>query len=350
MFIQEIKNKEIWEGFLKNIQKKTFLQSWNWGEFQKEMGEKIWRLGIYEKASNLVSVALVIKVLARRGNFLLVPHGPIVRMQRLDNKKRNDFKFGILKILAEKLKKIAKEEKVSFIRINPIWKKTEENIKTFKDLKFKDAPIHIHPEATWQLNINPLEEELLRNMRKTTRYLIKKAMRDKDIEIIQSQKLENVKNFSKLHKKVSQRQHFIPFSQSYLEKEFSVFQRDNQISLIIGKYKGKVIASAFVVFWSGKAFYHHAVFLKEYSKIPIAYFILWEAIKEAKKRRFSCFDFWGYVSPKKNPEHPWAGPTLFKMGFGGEKKEYVKTQDFPLSLGYFKSWIVEKIRKKKRSL
>jgi len=47
MEIKEINNKEIWENFLSAIKKKTFLNSWNWGEFQKKEGNKIWRLGIY---------------------------------------------------------------------------------------------------------------------------------------------------------------------------------------------------------------------------------------------------------------------------------------------------------------
>lgn len=32
------------------IEEKTFLQSWNWGEFNKMMRDKIWRLGIYESS------------------------------------------------------------------------------------------------------------------------------------------------------------------------------------------------------------------------------------------------------------------------------------------------------------
>jgi len=46
MEIKEINNKEDWEGFLLRCDEKTFLNSWNWGEFQKREGEKIWRLGI----------------------------------------------------------------------------------------------------------------------------------------------------------------------------------------------------------------------------------------------------------------------------------------------------------------
>jgi lipid II:glycine glycyltransferase (peptidoglycan interpeptide bridge formation enzyme) len=76
----------------------------------------------------------------------------------------------------------------------------------------------------------------------------------------------------------------------------------------------------------------------------------WEAIKEAKKRGCVLYDFWGYVDPKKEPNHPWAGPTLFKMGFGGNAHEYVKTQDLPLSWKYLPTAFFEKVRKIRRHL
>ena len=78
MEIREITDKRIWEEFLGQCAEKTFLQSWDWGEFQKMMQNKIWRFGIYE-SNELISVALVVKNIARRGTFLLIPHGPVVR-------------------------------------------------------------------------------------------------------------------------------------------------------------------------------------------------------------------------------------------------------------------------------
>jgi len=38
------------------------------------------------------------------------------------------------------------------------------------------------------------------------------------------------------------------------------------------------------------------------------------------------------------------------MGFGGVEKEYLKTQDFPLSEKYWLAFLFEKLRKRKRGL
>lgn len=346
MEIKEITEKKIWQDFLNNCQEKTFLQSWNWGEFQLLMNNKIWRFGIYEKG-HLISIVLIVKNIAKRGTFLLIPHGPII----IDNKLNNfEFKKNILDVLLKKIKIISKQENASFIRIAPIWKRIKENEKIFNDYKFIKSSMLIHLEATWQLDITPNEENLFKNMRKTTRYLIKKAQENKDIEIIKSDDLNDVKIFSQLHNSVSLRQKFIPFSLKFLENEFLSFNQDSDALIFKAKYQGKIVGSCFVVFDSNKAYYHHSALLSEFSKIPVVYLLIWEAIKEAKNRGCVIFDFWGFIDPKIQPNHPWAGPTLFKMGFGGQNNDFVESKDLPISFKYWFTYIFEKIRKLKRGL
>jgi len=347
--IQEIKDKENWEDFILGCKEKTFLDSWNWGEFQEKQGNKVWRLGLYEN-QELIASALVIKIKAKRGTFLFVPHGPNVIEQRTANREQ------ILKILLNTLKEIGKKEKASFIRIAPIWDRKEENIIFFKKLGFKNAPIHIHPEITWELDITPSEEELLISMRKTTRYLIKQGLRNKALEIIKSRNIEDLKIFNEIYQETAARHNFVPFPLEYLRNQFSAFNPDEQISIFLAKYKEKIVSGAIIVFWQNIAFYHHSASLSKYRKIPVSYFLQWEVIKEAKRRGCQCYNFWG-IAPEIRDEsqvskskHPWAGLTLFKMGFGGYRKEYVKTQDLPFSLAYWLTYFFEKLRKIKRGL
>lgn len=332
MEIKEIKNKEIWEEFLLNCREKTFLDSWNWGVFQDKQEDKIWRWGIFEN-NKIIAVALIIKIRAKRGTFLFLPHAPV-----------GDLKC--LNILTENLKKLAKKEGASFIRIAPICQNTEENKKAFKDLGFKDAPIHIHPELTWELDIKPSEEEILSKMRKTTRYLIKKAQKDKDIQIIQSVNLNDLNIFCDLLKRTADRHSFTPFSLNYLTEQFSSFGPDNQIVIWLGKYKGEVISSAITVYWQKIGFYHHGASIEHNSnQTPVTYLQQWEMIREAKKRGCETYNFWG-ISKREN--HPWAGLSQFKMGFGGYEKEYVKTQDLPISIFYYLTSAFENLRRIKR--
>lgn len=345
MNIRLIQSQSEWDQWLSRCEEKSFLHVWEWGEFALSMGEKIWRYGIYDR-EELRAVALVEKKSARRGTFLLIPHGPV-----LENQKGNaKLKHEILSALLGALKVLAKEEGTSFIRINPIWSRTDENIRVFKELGFRDAPLQMHPESSWMLSIAPAEEKLMAGMRKTTRYIVRHAQHNPDISVLQSKNSKDVTMFSALHERVSGRQHFVPFSIEYLQKEFDAFSKNDAACILWGRYKGEIVAGAFVIFSHGTAFYHHAVSLPEFAKLSVPYLVQWEAIKEAKRRGCAAYDFWGFVDPRTQPRHPWAGPTLFKMGFGGYAALHVVTQDLPLRWTYWLTFLFEVIRRRKRRL
>lgn len=335
---------------MESCQEKTFLQSWNWGEFQKMEGNKIWRFGIYNNQNNLAGVALVIKIKAKRGTFLFIPHGPVAKPQ-----KEISF-YQILNILLEELKKIAGKENASFIRISPIWERNENNNKVFKGLNFREAPMHMHAEETWELDIRPAEEEILKGMRKTTRYLIRQAEKNKDISITKSRKIEDLEKFMPVYIETAKRHNFVIFPERYLKNELEALLPDNQVVIFLGRYQGEIVSAALFVFWQNMAFYHHSGSISKFNKIPVSYLLQWEAIKEAKKRGCAVYNFWGIAPDVKTEEdvkeskHPWAGLSLFKMGFGGSRRELVKAQDFVVKNTYWLNYIIEFIRKIKRDL
>jgi lipid II:glycine glycyltransferase (peptidoglycan interpeptide bridge formation enzyme) len=339
--IKEIVEKNIWENFLLQCKEKTFLDSWNWQNFNEKMARKSWRFGIYN-GNNLISIFLVSKIGAKRSTFLFIPHGPVILENILLNEKKD-----ILKIILQNLKKLASKERASFIRISPIWERTKENQEVFKELGFRLAPIHMHPEVTWELDISLSVDNILKNMRKTTRYLIRQAEKNNDIEIIKSERLDDLKYFNHIYKETGKRQKFVVYKEEYIKNEFLTFLRDKEICLFLGKYKGEVAVTAIFVFWQNGCFYHHSGSLPEYNKFPVSYLLQWEAIKEAKRRGCNVYNFWGIAD---RPNHPWAGLSLFKMGFGGEKREYVKTQDYIISQKYWINYLIEVARKIKRGL
>jgi len=338
--IKEIKNKNEWESFLINCKDKTFLQSWSWSKFNQALGKKIWRLGVY-KNSELLAVCSVAKIRAKRGIYLLIEHGPVVEH------KEQEKNYEIMKDLLEYLKMLAKEEKANFIRVCPIWERNRENIQLFKTFGFRQAPIHEHPEVSWVLDIDKSEDKLLTNMRKTTRYLIRQGLKNYDIQIIKSKNIQDIDIFNKLYLKTGKRGGFVPFSFSFLQNEFKIFSEDDEILLLLGKYKKEVVAGAMIIFWQNSAFYHQGASLRKYSKMPVSYLLQWEAIKEAKNRGLKHYSFWG-IAPENKINHPWKGLTLFKKGFGGEKQEYVATQDFITSKKYWLNYVIEHSRKIKR--
>lgn len=350
--IIEENNKKDWEDFLKYCSQKTFLTSWNWGEFQKKMGNKIWRLSIYQNSQQIGSF-LLIKIKAKFRNFFFIPHGPVLKDGCL---KSSEIKKEILLEILKFLKNISEKENIDFIRFAPIWKNNQENEKLFEELKFIKAISHIHPEVTWFLDISIPENEILMGMRKNTRNLIRRAQKE-GVEIIQKNSIDGIEDFNNLYKKTVARQYFNPFSLKYLKNEFESFYSDNQIINIFAKYKNEIISSAIIIFWQGMGFYHQGASSQKYPKIPASYLLQWEAIKKAKNNGCKLYNFWGIVPQINSSEdlknnkikkHPWWGISLFKMGFGGYKQEYLKTYDLPLTWRYQIQKTIENLRKIKR--
>jgi peptidoglycan pentaglycine glycine transferase (the first glycine) len=341
MQTKEITDKKIWDAFLDEAQPSSFLHSWEWGLMEQALGRPYFRLGIYNDGG-LIAVAAFTKIQARRGTFLLCSHGPIVKLGF------NDQLLDILNSLRDAVRVIGQKERCHFIRISTITPASKEHEDAFHTAGFRDAPIHMHAELTSILKITSSEEELLKGMRKQTRYSIKKAEKD-GVTVERSTNPADLELFWQIYESTFKRNHFTPFSKEYLSKEFSTFMNAGKGILYFAKYNNERISSAFVIYSNGSGFYHHGASLQKYSNITASHLIQWEAIREAKLRGCTHYNFWG-MSPEGDIKHPWYGYSLFKKGFGGYYEEYVHAKDYILSTRYWLTYIIERIRKIKRGL
>ncbi|MDO8461039.1 MAG: peptidoglycan bridge formation glycyltransferase FemA/FemB family protein, partial [bacterium] len=294
--IKEVSDKRAWSLFLDQAKPFPYFQSWNWSEVLERLGDKVLRLGIYDSKSNLIGVCLINKVKAKRGNYLHARHGPVFL-------KLNPSHFDNV---LNYVKNIAVEENASFIRISPLIKRDDIGIEFFKKRGFRDAPSHnMDAETCWVLDITKSEDELLHEMRKTHRYLIKKE-KTLGIEIIRSTNTSDIKRFLSLYSDLSKRKHFVPHKG--IAEEFGVFEKDDEAVLFLAKYKNKIISGALVVYVSNTAIYRHGASSFQYRNIPASYLLQWEAILEAKKRGKKTYNFWG-IAPTDAKNHPWQGLT-----------------------------------------
>jgi len=334
--VKNIIDKEVWEDFILAHSEANFLQSWDWGEFHKTLNKNVFRTGFYNR-NKLTGVMLSVVEPARRGRYLTVPGGPIIDWQD---------KY-ITDTFANKIRQIAKENNCVFIRTRPQLKSDEFSKNTFKNLGFIKAPMHLHAELTSQLDITKTEEELMVRMRKATRYEIRKAIKE-NIQISASKDEKEIKRFYDLQIETSKRQKFVPFSYKFLHEQFRIFAKNGNALLYKAEFKNKLLAQAFVIFYGKEAVYHYGASTDEGRKHPGAYLIQWEAIREAKKRKMTRYNFWG-VAPEREVNHRFSGLSLFKRGFGGEDFEYLHAQDLVINYPrYLITYLIEQFRKKIR--
>lgn len=336
--IQELTGPQEWTRFFDECGSPSFLQSWEWGEVQKHHGYGVKRFGIYEDGK-LTGIAQTILIRAKRANMIFVPHGPLTAATTDNTKKQVVIK------LRDHLAAIAKQERYHFIRIAPLWEDSAEGRDLFARAGFRMSPIYMHAERVWMLDLQKSEDELLRDMRKTTRYSIRKA--EKEGVVIERN--FDLDRFWQIYEETAKRERFTPFSRKFIRVEYEEFHKTGRDLFLSGLLPdGQCAASALIVFTRSSAFYHQGA--TTHSKIPVSYLLQWHAIQEAKRRGCRYYNFWGILQPGRTPKN-WGGLSLFKQGFGGFQRDYIPTQDFVIDpVRYFLSFLFETLLKMRRGV
>lgn len=325
--ILPIHDKFLWEQKLLSYQFPSIFQSWNYGRVSEELGIEVNNYGIYNK-EHLKGIFQSFLISAKRGKFLHIRGGPY-----LDNWQ--DFKF-IFPIICD----IAKKRDANFIRISPQIEFSEKNLNIFKKLGFINSPIPLlDAEYTWILNIEPDENKIMEGMRKTTRYLIKKAKK-LGVTVTRSRDIDSAFDLKKLYEIMTKEKGIVPHKG--ITEEFVRFVKDDQALIFRGYVNNKLIGAALILFYGKEAIYHHSAHIR--NEVPVSYLMQWEAILEAKKRGKQIYNFYG-IEPTGSRNHPWFGLSLFKMGFGGQVRQFIRTQDYPLNSKYYLTWAIETARR-----
>lgn len=335
MTIKAITDKSAWNAFVKSLPDYSFLESYEWGEVQQRAGEIVEYLGFYE-GEQLVGVALLIGVNARRGKHWLCPHGPLFTQASM-------FESGLQTLIS-----YAKQHtfKAVAVRVAPLLLNTVSTLVALKQAGFKKAPLHVHAELTWVLDITKPEEILLAQMRKTTRHAIKKAeAAGVQIEIINDAR--GLDRFWPLYDQTRQRHGFVPFSRSALAAQIEIFSAANQVYTVVATYQGKDAAAAILIHFGTTVYYYHGASQSNLT-VPAPHLLQWHAICEAKRRSATQYNFWGIAPDDASKNHPFAGITIFKKGFGGRARDYAPAHDHPLSWRYVTLWAVDSWRRYRR--
>lgn len=309
MYIREVK-KEDWNSFL--LQNNgNFLQSFEWGEFQKIMGRKVWRFQVQENGTTLAVCQIFSKQIPfLRKPYLYLPLGPCFARGLSPEKKKEIFNF-----LATEVEKLGEAEKAISFLIEPM---DEFTIKVARG-KLSNIPLRrFQPQKTLLLDLTQSEEKIFQDIYKTNRYNIKFAQKSGvQFEV----KNHYLPEFFQLLKKTSQKDQFGVYQEDYYRKFFDVQSKDLQVNLCLAKFEGNIITAGILVIFNKTAIYLHGASDYNQRHLMGPHFLQWQQILFAKQQGCSVYDFWG-IDEKK-----WPGFTYFKKRFGGYEFLYPKTQE-----------------------
>lgn len=318
---------------VKKYPEANFLQSPDYGKMNELLHDKV-----ITSDFDGAGYALMIVRNAKRGRYLEIPCGPLTDWKD---------KKSVKKVLDE-IAKIGKAERCVFVRIRPQLPATPENLALLEKLGLKKSPMHLAAEHTVMIDLRKTEDELLADMRRQTRYEVRRS--DKfGIKVEKSDSEEIFKEFHTVQAKTAKRQGFVPPNLKVLLAEKEGF--NGNIDIYIAKTtEGEPIAYGMIIRNGKEGDYYEAASTDLNRKMPGAYALLWQAMRDLKADGYERFNLWG-IAPPNQPNHRYAGVTTFKTGFGGAVIEYVPAHDLILSrVGYLKDYVVEVVRKKKRHL
>lgn len=322
-----------WTEVLEKYPEANFLQSPNYGKMNEILDEKV----ITEDYNNNGHALMIVRD-AKRGRYLEIPCGPLIDWK---NKKS-------AKEIFEKIAETAKKEKCVFVRIRPQLIKDTKTMQLLKDLGLKIAPMHLAAEHTVIIDLRKTEDELLADMRRQTRYEVRRALKQ-GIIVERDNSEEIFKEFRKIQASTAKRQGFVPPNLKTLLAEREAF--GDQIAIYTAKTsEGKPIAYGMIIKDGKEGDYYEAASTELNRKMPGAYALLWQAMRDLKADGYERFNLWG-IAPPGQPNHRYAGVTTFKTGFGGKVVEYVPAHDMVINkMAYLKNLLVETARKKRRHL
>lgn len=328
--------KEFWPEIERLYPEANFLQSPEWGHMNELIGHKV----IIDRSAR--SWCLMIVKNAKRGRYLEIPGGPLLDWQDP----------SLVQQVFAKIRSVARREKCVFVRLRPQLLNTPEHQQLLQDLGAKKAPMHLHAEHTVILDLEKSEDELLGGMRRQTRYEVRRAKK-LGITVEWSNSEAIFREFHQAQAATAERQRFVPPDLKTLLAERAAFtspENANARIYIARTPDNQPIAYGLILISGSEAEYFEAASTELNHKLPGAYALEWQVIKDLKKLGIKRYNLWG-IAPHGQKNHRYAGVTTFKTGFGGEIVEFVPAYDLRLCrLRYLFNLLVETIRKKKRRL
>lgn len=317
MIIKEITDKKKLDDFVSSQPQAQFLQSWDWGLFNSEFGQKIWHLGMENDGRLVGALSFFKKSLPFGWSYFYSPRGPILNCD-LSKKEINGqtVNFELYNFLFKEIKQIAKRERAIFWRLEPAKMLADKNL---------IQTIDIQPRQTLIVDLSKSEAEILSLMHQKTRYNIRLAEKKGVVIKHGRATAEQIDLWWNLLSTTGTRDNFKLHPKFYYEKMFNL----PFVELWRAEYQGEILAMAIIVKYGDMATYVHGASSNSSRQLMAPHLLHWEAMKSAKSAGLKYYDFYGV------DERRWPGVSRFKFGFGGQIVKYYGTFDFVFNRLYY---------------
>lgn len=159
------------------------------------------------------------------------------------------------------------------------------------EMKIVKAPHDMQPMEAFVVDITKSEEELLAGMKSKTRYNVRLAEK-KGVRVFQSIDEKYRRAFVELVTGTADRKGIVPHPRTYYEKMLGVLLGE-RATLFVAEHEGDILGVNLMVFFGDTATYLHGGSADVKREYMAPFLLQWEAMKDAKRRGCTRYDFGG---------------------------------------------------------
>lgn len=302
------------------------LQTWEWGEFRRQTGLKVIRLGEFEENQLKQVYQLTVHPLpfGRNQNIIWFPRGPMPHEQMLTA-----------------LREVGEKEKAVYLKLEPnicapVSEATArfEPIRSFLATQGCQRGKEIFIGHTLTLDLTKNENELLAALKPKTRYNLRLAQKN-GIEVHEDNSPAAFETYLRLTKATTERQGFFAHTPEYHRQMWRTLQPSGLAHLFVASYQDQPLVTWILFTHKKTLYYPYGASSRKYSELMPAYAMMWAAIRFGKENGCTVFDLWGSLGQNPNETDPRYGFHRFKEGFGTELQEFLGTYDLVVNFAIY---------------
>lgn len=325
--ISETLDREQWDDFLTNQPRGHLLQSYEWGELNKYLGGRTYRLGALENGRvvgamqlNIAPVPIPVSIPGLHPTWLYSSRGPTVESPD----------SPALPALIESAHALARREHAVVLRLEPNIADDDPNmdawLAAYRGLGFQTNPIAIHGRRSWVLDIRPDAEQLLANFKMTWRQNVRVSER-KGVIVREAETDADFDAYYDLLEVTSERDAFFIHSKDYHKEILRTFASRGDAVLYLAEHEGEALAAKMLIRFGDWCWDMFGASSNNKRNLKATYLLQYRCFQWAKAKGCSYFDFRTIPEILEPGEEMW-GVYEYKKGFGGFSRLNIPTQDY----------------------
>lgn len=310
------------------------LQSWEWGEFRKQTGLKVERIGFFDNGKLVKGLEVTfhpIPVLNKTAGY--VPKSFMPDEEQLAS-----------------LRQLGEKNNALFIKLEPNVAQTVSTTSAHSEVGRFLIEHGCQPgrplftKYTFQLDLTKSEEDLFNNLNSKTRYNVNLAHK-KGVTITENSSPEGMEEYIKILQETTTRQGFYAHSPEYFKTMWATLGQSGMLRIFQATYDNQILVSWIMFIFNGVLYYPYGASRSANRDVMASNLMMWEMILLGKREGCHLFDMWGSLGPEPNPKDPWFGFHRFKKGYGGQLMEFLGTYDLVINEPLYKIFrVVENVR------